>query len=150
MAKIDARDWVFEIQTGPTAWAEIDGINTWELDPNAESASSDDTTFKSKGRHESRPMQRGASISLEGFREVDDADPTEYDPGQARVDALAELVGESAKAGFRFRHEAQELWTVWTKAWVEPGGIGGGNNDNTSWSATIMRSGGATTAAVTP
>lgn len=152
MAKIDARDWIFQIQTGPTAWTEIGGITTWELDPAAGTETTDDTTFKSKGRQEGHVAQRGASINLEGFYEYADDDETltERDPGQLAVDALGDQVGRASLGGFRFRHDDQAVWTVWAKAHVDLGAVGGGNNDNTSWSATFTRSGSATTAAVAP
>jgi hypothetical protein len=153
VAKYDARDWVFEIEvpavgTTPATWTEIGGINSWELDPSANSETTDDTTFRSAGQYEGHVAQRGGSIALEGFYEVDDANDTVRDPGQARVDALAELVGRASLGRFRFRHDAQTSWTVWGRAYVEPGSQGGGNNDNTSWAATVTRSGAATTVAV--
>lgn len=148
MAKIDARDWLFQIQTAPTTWAEIGGINTWELDRNSNSENTESTTFRSRGRYEGHIAQRGASISLEGFWETDTDVETTRDVGQAAVDLLAEQVGRDSLGGFRFRHDAQTAWTVWARAMVEPGGVGGENNDNTSWSATFTRSGAATTAVV--
>ena len=150
MAKIDARGWIFQIQTGPTEWTEIGGINTFELDRDAEGETTDDTTFRSGGVYEGHAAQRGASCNLEGFYEVDDADDTAQDPGQVAVDELAEQVGRASLGGFRFRHETQAEWKVWATAYVNPGAVGGGNNDNTSWSATFTRSGVATTAAVAP
>lgn len=148
MAKQDARDWIFEVQTAPTTWVEIDGLTKWELDPNANGSSTEDTTFRSAGQYEGHAAQRGASIKLEGFREVDDEAPYDIDPGQAAVDDLGDKVGRASKTGMRFRHVDQTQWSVWPQMYVEPGSRGGGMNDNTSWEATLIRSGAATTAVV--
>lgn len=153
MAKIDARDWIFEIEVpgidpAPATWVEIGGINTWELDRNANSATTEDTTNKSKGQYEGHASQRGGSLNVEGYWEVEDDDETVQDAGQVAVDALAEKVGRASNAGFRFRHESHTEWVVWPRAHVEPGAVGGGHNDNTTWSANFIRSGAATTEAV--
>lgn len=150
MAKIDARGWIFEVQTGPTAWAEIAGINTFELDPDANAETTDDTDFRSDGEYEGHISQRGGSCKVEGTYEVDEDDDTVRDPGQAAVDELGTKKGRASLGGFRFRHESEEDWTVWARSMVNRGGVGGGTNDNTSWSATFTRSGAATTAAVAP
>lgn len=150
MAKIDARGWIFQVQTGPTAWAEIAGVNTFELDPDANAETTDDTDFKSGGAYEGHVAQRGATCKVEGTYEVSEADDTVRDPGQEAVDELADKVGRESLGGFRYRHESSPEWIKWTRAFVNPGAVGGGNNDNTSWSATFTRSGRATTEAVAP
>lgn len=147
--KIDARGWTFEIGTGTDQWVEIGGLNTFELNPDENSEDFETTTFSSDGEYEGEIMQRGGSVELEGFREVDDDDPTVVDPGQAAVDGLGTKKGRESLGTFRFRHDTETEWTVWT-AYCNPGAIGGGNNDKTSWSATFTRSGAATTAPVTP
>lgn len=147
--KILARDWIFEVSDGviPTpAQLEIGGINSFELDPNANNASMETTDFASAGEYEGTQVQRGGQISLEGM--VDrGADGLTPNVGQVRVDALGKAVGYAALGTFRFRHVDDTEWTVW-EASVQPGAQGGGNNDATSWSATIVRSGAATTTAV--
>jgi len=146
--KINARDWVFEASADPDnvtpVWAEVGGLSSFDLNPSEGEESVDTTTFSSAGRAESQAMQRGASLSLEGFIErtagVDDA-------GQAVLNDAAELVGEASLIGVRFRHTDDTDWTVWS-AWVSRGSNSGGNNDKTNWSSTCMRSGAATTEAV--
>lgn len=146
--KINARDWVFEASADPSAatpvWAEVGGVTSFDLNHSEGEESVDTTTFASGGVAESQAMQRGASLSLEGFAErtagVDDA-------GQKVLNDAALLVGEDSLIGVRFRHQDDTDWTVWG-AWVSRGSNSGGNNDKTNWSATCTRSGAATTAAV--
>jgi len=146
--KINARDWVFEASADPDAgtpvWAEVGGLTSFDLNPSEGEESVDTTTFASGGVAESQAMQRGASLSLEGFIErtagVDDA-------GQKVLNDAALLVGEASLIGVRFRHTDDTSWTVWD-GWVSRGSNSGGNNDKTNWSATVTRSGAASTAAV--
>lgn len=149
MAKINARDWLFEVSIDPGAatpvWAEVGGVNSFTLSNSEGEESTDTTTFGSDGHAESQAMQRGASLSLEGFMER--ATGGAPDAGQAAVDALAALNGEASLGGVRFRHTDDDEWTRWS-AWVSKGDNGGGNNDKTSWGATFTRSGAATTQAV--
>lgn len=149
--QIDARDWIFEVSEDPTAgvpvWAAIGGKESFDLNPSEGEESTDTTTFESGGVAESQAMQRGASLSLSG-KVSRNADGTP-DAGQAVTDTLALAVGEASLGGFRFRHETDTDWTVWT-AWVSKANVGGGTNDKTTWGATFTRSGAATTAAVTP
>ena len=149
MSKINARDWVFEASADPSAatpvWAEIGGVNSFTLSNSEGEESTETTTFASAGVAESQAMQRGASLSVEGFIERDGAGAS--DAGQDVVDTLAAQVGEASLGGVRFRHVDETDWTVWT-AWVSKGDNGGGNNDKTSWSATFTRSGAATVTAV--
>lgn len=152
--KIDARDWVFEVEVpgdqpeDPAVWTEICRINTWELDPNANSETVDTTDFCSGGEFEGQVMQRGGSLEMEGHRAYD-RDTGARDPGQAYVDLLGTKVSDESIGRLRFRHKTEEEWTVW-RAYVELGGVGGGNNDKTSWAATYTRSGKATVAPVLP
>ena len=144
MPKINSRDWLFEVSEDPSiatpVWAAVGGLQSFDLNNSENEESVDTTDFDSEGIAESQAMQRGASCSLEGQRKVTDA-------GQEAADSLAELTGEASLGGFRFRHVDATDWTVWT-AWVSKGNNGGGNNDKTSWGATFMRSGAATTEAV--
>jgi len=147
--KINARDWLFEVSTDPTAgtpvWAEVGGVTSFTLSNSEGEESTDTTTFGSNGNAESQAMQRGASVALEGF--VERSALGVPDAGQAACDELAGEVGEASLGGLRFRHTDDEDWTVWT-AWASKGDNGGGNNDKTSWGATFTRSGAATTAVV--
>lgn len=146
--KINARDWVFEASADPSGatpvWAQVGGLTSFDLNHAEGEESVDTTTFDSNGNAESQAMQRGASLSLEGFTErTAGAD----DPGQAVLNDAALLVGEDSLVGVRFRHSADTDWTVWD-AWVSRGSNSGGNNDKVNWSATVTRSGAATTEAV--
>lgn len=147
--KIDARGWVFQVQTGGNEWTQIGGINSFELNPGENNETVDTTDFDSDGEYEGEVMQRGASLQLDGHRKKDD-DTGETDPGQAAVDALATKKSRESLGSIRFRHDSEDEWTVWPTAYVVPGSLGGGNNDKTSWSATFTRSGAATTAEVSP
>lgn len=146
--KINARDWVFEASADPAiatpVWAQVGGLTSFDLNHAEGEESVDTTTFDSAGVAESQAMQRGASLSLEGFAERTGAVD---DPGQKVLNDAAKLVGEASLIGVRFRHQDDTSWTVWT-SWVSRGSNSGGNNDKTNWSATCTRSGAATTAAV--
>lgn len=148
MAQINARDWIFEASEDPTiatpVWAQIGGLESFELNPAENEEVADTTTFASGGVYEGQVMQRGASLKVEG--KVVRAGTTP-DAGQAVVDALSVLVGEPSLGGVRFRHTADTDWTVWT-AWVSKGSNSGGTNDKTTFSAQFNRSGPATTDAV--
>jgi hypothetical protein len=148
MAQINARDYIFEVSEDPDAgtpvWAEIGGLESFSLSNSEGEETADTTTFASNGVAESQPMQRGAALSVEGKVVRNGTTP---DAGQDAVDNLAQLTGEAALGGFRFRHADDTDWTVWT-AWVSKGDNGGGTNDKTSFGATFTRSGAATTAAV--
>jgi hypothetical protein len=147
--QINARDWIFQASEDPSAgspvWATIAGLKSFSLNPGDNEESVDTTTFASAGHSESQAMQRGASLQLEGVIVRTGSTP---DAGQAACDALAEEVGEASLGGVRFRHVDDTDWVVWAQAWVSKGENAGGNNDKTSWSAKFMRSGAATTAAV--
>lgn len=146
--KILARDWIFMVSDGlmtPT-WLEIGGVNSFEHDPNANNASLETTDFASDGEYEGIQVQRGGQLDLEGM--VDrGAQGLTPDVGQARTNTLGNLKGYASLGDFRFRHVDDTQWTVWAAS-VQPGAQGGGNNDATSWSASIVRSGAATTAPV--
>lgn len=148
MAQINARDWIFEVSENPSAttpvWAEVGGLESFDLNPSEGEESTDTTTFDSNGFAESQAMQRGASLSLSG--KIVRSGATS-DAGQAATDRLAVLVGEASLGGVRFRHSSDTAWTKWT-AWASKGNNGGGNNDKTTWSASFTRSGAATTQAV--
>ncbi|MFD4264074.1 phage tail tube protein, partial [Streptomyces sp. NPDC058534] len=138
--KYNARDVVFEIEDPdtPDTWVRIEGINTFTK--SHEEETTDTTTFGSQGEGESEKMQKSKTLSIEGFRMRNPADP-----GQVLVETLHERLAEDSLGGFRFAHKADTSWEVWT-AHVNLGDHGGGNNDKASWSATFTRSGANTTA----
>jgi hypothetical protein len=146
--QINARDWIFEVSLDPTAgtpvWAQVGGLESFELDTSEGEESADTTTFESAGVAESQAMQRGAKLQLSGKVK---RTGSSQDAGQAAAESLATEVGEDSLGGIRFRHVDDTTWTQWN-AWASLGTKGGGNNDKTTWAASFMRSGAATTPAV--
>lgn len=145
--KVNARDIVFQVESStPDTWLEIAGLTSATLNQGENEEVAETTDFDSNGAYEEDVMQRGASWGLEGQLELDDTTGVQ-DPGQARVESLAALVGAASHGRVRFRHPAQTTWKVWD-ATFKLGEQGGGNNDKVSWAATITRSGASTTMAV--
>lgn len=139
MAKYNARDVVFEVESAtPATWVEIGQINTFSK--SHEEETTDTTTFGSDGNAESQKMQLGATLTLEGFRDITDT-------GQLRVEALHKLLGDTSLGKVRFHAPGDTNWEVWT-AHVHLGDQGGGNNDKVSWACTFTRSGAPTTAVI--
>lgn len=147
---IDARGWVFEVEdaeASPATWIPIAGINTFTHNPGENEETVDTTVFESAGQYEQDVMQRGATLSVEGQYRVDKTTKAQ-DAGQAYIDhEWSARLGFDSRNRVRWRHETQTQWVVWD-ATVTPGEQGGGNNDKTSWSATITKCGAATTAPV--
>lgn len=145
--KYNARDCEFEIEdfANPGTWVAIGptAINTFTKGREYETA--DTTTFGSEGQAEGQNMQIGKTISLEGFR-LQDPDTGALDAGQALAEAQAERLGDNSLVGFRMAAPGDTNWEVWAQAYFQLGDEGGGNNDKTSWSCTVTRSGPATTA----
>lgn len=143
--QINARDWIFEVQTAalPTpTYAEVDGLESFTLNPGEGEETADTTTFNSNGNSESQVMQRGAALTLAGKHVVTAG---VQDPGQVAVEELAAEVGQASLGVVRFRHTSQTEWTVWN-AHASLAEKGGATNDKSSWGATFTRSGAATTA----
>ncbi|MES9804919.1 phage tail tube protein [Streptomyces cinereoruber] len=139
MARYNARDCVFEIEsTTPATWIEIGDINTFSK--SHEEETTDVTTFGSAGQAESQKMQIGKSLTIEGLHNT-------TDPGQLRVEAASELLGDASLIKVRFHAPGATNWEIWN-AHVNLGDQGGGNNDKGSWSATFTRSGASTTAVI--
>ncbi|MCO1575031.1 hypothetical protein M8C13_04560 [Crossiella sp. SN42] len=145
--KILARDVIFQVETTtPNTWLAVSYLNSATLNPAENEEVGDATTFESAGQYEGVPMQRGAAFELEGLLSKDNITGVQ-DPGQARVEVLAAAVGYAGLARVRFRHPLDTEWQIWT-ALFSLGEQGGGNNDLSTWGATITRSGAKTTAAV--
>jgi hypothetical protein len=149
VAKLPARAIIFQVQAADgVTWLAVGGLNDFQADPSANSATADTTTFDSGGNYEQRVMQRGAMITLAGLRLADTVTGT-LDAGQARLDFLGVQTGEASAGTARFRFGAADpQWRVWTCT-VDPSPLGGKNNDETSWGAKITRSG-ATTLTTAP
>jgi hypothetical protein len=148
LRKINARDIIVQVSDGaavPT-WLAIGGLNSVTPNPSENEESADTTTYDSDGNYEGEIMQRGAAMEMEGFLLKDHLTGAP-DPGQARCEYMATLTGYDSLGSIRFRHPMDTTWKVWT-ATFSIGEQGGGNNDKTSWSCTITRSGASTTAAV--
>jgi hypothetical protein len=145
LQKYNARDVDFQVEDflSPGTWITIGGLNTFTK--GHEEETTDTTTYASQGQAESQKMQLGKTLGLQGLR-LRDSVTGAGDPGQAKVEALNERLGEDSLGRIRFSHKNDSTWEVWT-AHVNLGDQGGGNNDKTSWSATFTRSGAQTTAA---
>ena len=145
LQKYNARDVDFQIEDflSPGTWITIDAVNTFTKGNDQETT--DTTTYASQGQAESQKMQIGKTLGLEGPR-LRDSVTGAGDPGQAKVEALAERLGEDSLGRVRFSHKNDTTWEIWT-AHVTLGDQGGGNNDKTSWAATFTRSGASSSAA---
>ena len=141
--QIDARGWIFHIEGETTdSWVAIDGITEFSTDYSEGEEEAETTTFESNGHAESQPMQRGASLELT-FREKRDPASGVLSAGQARLMAMARLVGDDAMCRFRFRHATEQQWELWT-CWIGWGERGGELNDKTESEVTVHRSGAPT------
>lgn len=146
MDQINARDWLFEVlAVDDITWLTIEGISKFTLKPGENEEVAQMTVFGSKGKHASQPMQRGATIEIEGRYYLSTLGVR--DPGQARIDALGGAMGEDSIGRLRFRHTIQTTWVVWDM-WVSLKDVGGENNDKSSWGLTATRFEAATTMAV--
>lgn len=143
VTKVNARDFTFELSDGdPTpTWTPIGGITTMTLSRNQEEA--DNTTFDSNGIPEHYVMSRGRSFSVEGKYLEDPADGTR-DPGQAAVEALADLTGPNSLRELRITTPGGTTLTQSVSARL--GDVGGGTNDTASWGVEFVRSGDTTVA----
>lgn len=143
--KINARDIILEIQDSDDTWIEIDGLTSVTINKSENEENVDTTTFASEGHYEQEIMQRGATMTLEGFLLQDDTGT--QDPGQARCEDIATMMAQDSVGRVRHRHPNENEWREWD-ATVSVGEQGGGNNAKTSWNATLTRSGKPTTSAV--
>lgn len=143
--KVNARDWVVEINTGTVAlptWVQIGGLNSISIGRNDEEA--DTTDFDSDGIEEHQVMQRGKTLGLEGFFEEDPATKAR-DAGQQAVEDHADLVGIASLKQYRFASPGGTRKVALFSAKI--GTVGGGNNAKTSWGVELKRSGAEAVAA---
>ncbi|MEU2393972.1 hypothetical protein [Streptomyces sp. NPDC007369] len=148
---IDARGWLFEVQdlsAQTETWLRIAGVKSFTHNPSEGEETAETTSFESEGYAEQDVMQRGATLELEAWFRIDKT-TKKQDSGQAYVDNVwSYRLGMDSHNPVRWRHQSQDTWVVWD-ATVTPGEQGGENNDKTSWSCTVTRSGKPTTAPVT-
>ncbi|MEV8055152.1 hypothetical protein AB0P37_01145 [Streptomyces antimycoticus] len=138
-----------DADAGAETWLPISGITTFTHNPGENEETVDTTAFDSDGLYEQDVMQRGATLEVEGQYRIDKTTKAQ-DPGQAYIDhEWAQRLGIDSRNRVRWRHNTQTQWVIWD-ATVTPGEQGGGNNDKTSWSATITRCGAPMSAAVAP
>lgn len=139
--KINARDLIVEVAdpVTPDTWVEVDGITSATINRAENEEEVDTTTYQSQGEFEHEIMQRGGSLTLEGFLYDDTGAP---DPGQGICSDLATMKGRASLGDVRMRYPSWLEWVEWTATFSE-GEIGGGNNDKASWNMTVKRSGSA-------
>ena len=145
--KIPARNLIFQVQAADgVTWLQVAGLQELQVDPGANNAKADVTTFDSAGAYEERIMQRGLMLTLSGFR-IQDSLTASQDAGQARLDYLGVQVAEASLGAMRYRYGAQD--TTWKQigGTVDPSAVGGKVNDESTWGAKITRSGATTTTA---
>lgn len=143
--KVNARDWVVEINTGTVAlptWVQVGGVTSFTIGRDAEEV--DTTDFDSNGIEEHQVMQRGKTITLEGFY-LEDPASKGRDAGQTAVETHADEVGVASLKQYRFTSPALTRKVALFSAKV--GDVGGSNNDKTSWGVELKRSGAEAVAA---
>ncbi|MCG5220264.1 phage tail tube protein [Streptosporangium sp. KLBMP 9127] len=148
--RINARDIVLQVSDGnvsPT-WLTVENLTNVNVNLGENEETTETTDFDSEGVYEGEIMQRGASMELEGQLMKDDATGA-LPPGRARVEAMCgeDKVGYDSLGQIRFRHPMDAQWRIWTCTFTLAE-QGGGNNDKSSWGATLTKSGATTTAAV--
>lgn len=145
--KVPARDLILQVSDGATVptWLGIAALTKIAVNPGDQEQSVDITTYDSAGQYEEIKLQRGASLKPEGYLHKDHLTGVQ-DPGQARCEVLGVALGYASQGAVRFRHPQDTVWRVWNAATFSLAEQGGSNNDVTSWSVTIMRSGPSTTA----
>lgn len=145
--KIPARDIIVQVQAADNVtWLGIGGLNSVKVNPGAQEKATDTTTYDSAGQYEEVKLQRGASMKLDGLMLKDNLTGVQ-NAGQLRCEVLggSAAVGYASLGAVRFRHPADAVWRVWAQATFSLAEQGGGNNDVTTWSVTVMRSGATTT-----
>jgi len=143
---IDARGWIFEVETDTDVWSAVTRLNSWTNNPGENEETADTTVFESGGAYEQDVMQRGSTLELSGQYAVTAG---VRDTAQDFIDnEWGIAVGEESRGRLRFRHESQTTWVIWDCT-VTPGERGGEHNAKTSWAATFTRCGWATTMPVT-
>lgn len=141
VTKFLARDLVIEIGADGSGggYIPIKGLNSITHSPTSTDAETSD--FNSEGRSEHLKAERGDSWTCAGFT-LEDVITGERDPGQARVEAVAQIVGPAALVPFRLTSPGGN--TIEFVGSVEVTLSGGGTNDASQWQAVVRASGAIT------
>lgn len=98
-----ARKWATDVNTGSTVsptWTRIGGVQ--EFKPNLEPNLEDDATYDEEGWGSSTKTGLAWTLELKVIRRHDPADVTDYDPGQEKLRAAAELFGSDGVVEVRW------------------------------------------------
>jgi len=137
VTKFLARDLKIEIETAVAdTFVEIKGLNSITHAPTSTDAETSD--FNSEGRSEHLKAERGDSWTCAGFTLEDVTDGTR-DPGQARVEAVSQLIGPEALINYRLTSPGGN--TIEFAGSAEVTLSGGGTNDASQWQAVVRASG---------
>jgi hypothetical protein len=131
MRKVLGREFTIEIGSTAIAGLKSIAIDTSETD-------AETTDFDSGGWAEHLAAERSATVTLSGLY-VEDADSGTQDEGQAAVEALAILTGESSLETFTITSPGGITKTFSASAQVS--GPSGGTNDAATWGAVLKVSG---------
>jgi uncharacterized protein YjdB len=145
--KILARGWDIYINTGTIAvptWTTIGGLSSLTFSNSKNDA--DTTTYDSQGNMEHIVASRSREVSIEGLY-LEDVDTGARDAGQEAVDEAGVSFGCSSLAQFKLTSPYGAI-TIFLAS-INIGDVGGGNDDPTSWGATLTISGAIDTVAVT-
>lgn len=135
--KVLARDLLIEVLTAaPSTYVQIKGLN--EIDFAWETNRADVTDFEDNGNLAHLVASRGQTMTLRGFR-MEDESGGDRDPGQAKCEAIGDLIGNDATGTFRLTSQGGEVWVYNGSVQVTPNG--GGNDDAGAWECEIVRSG---------
>ncbi len=138
ITKFLARDLTFEVATDSSGsdFIEVKGLHSLTHSPSSTDADTSD--FESGGHDEHLKAARGDTWTITGFT-LEDVVTGERDPGQAAVEALAQLVGPAAEGTFRITSPGGN--TITFRASAEVTLAGGATNDAAAWNATVKTSG---------
>ena len=140
--QINARDYIFQINTTGSTYVTIEGLTSWSLDPSENEETADVTDFASDGDYSQHIMQRGATLELEGKKHKDEANAGASAPGQLAVEVLASKKGGASVGVMRWRHKTEAKWIVWDVT-ATLGERGGETNDKDGWGVTFNKNGAA-------
>lgn len=141
VTKFLARDLTIEVDAAGSGggFVEIKGLHSITHAPTSTDAETSD--FNSEGRSEHLKAERGDSWTCAGFT-LEDVVTGDRDPGQARVEEVAQLVGPEALVRYRITSPGGNTIIFFGSAEVTLSG--GGTNDASQWQAVIRASGAIT------